>query len=140
MHSKFPIPVFTKAQEQDFIKIYKASEFLLNQANYKPDFENLNHLENWPLFLLVTNLIILLNAKASDQLFIDSNLDLSNIVNKSEFPENIQNDLKEIWGNFDICSFLVTKMYYEYIKDPVAYRLKYDKMMKLYNIIKSETE
>ena len=134
--------VFSEAQKQKLVEIYNASKFLLDQANYKPDFKDLGDLRNWPLYLLVTNLIFLLKIEASVQVFPDAGMDIASYVsmrNLESLPESIENNLKNIWGKIDLySSFLATKEYYEYAKDKEAYRARWEKAMEIYNYAKSQ--
>ena len=65
-------------------------------------------------------------------------MNISDYKSTESFPENIRSSFKNIWDKFNIgWSLHSTSLYYDYAKDPTAYRAKYDKVMKIYNAIKS---
>ena len=147
-YSKHPTRAFSEAQKQRLIEVYNASKSLLDQTNYKPYFEDIGHLRNWPLFLLTTNLIILLSAKASIELFTDTNLNILDYYWGNEnheglicCPEGIANSLEGIWDKIDIRRPLkLTKEYYEYTKGLGDYLAQYNKFMELYSYVKANAK
>ena len=65
-------------------------------------------------------------------------MNMSVSSNIDDYPENIKNSLKNIWDEFSInYSMSSILLYYNYAKDPTAYRAKYARAMEIYNAVKS---